>query len=227
MASLRKAVQLSYADYRDALDAIVSTVLRVSSGLTPRPDEIAGRIYGGWFQTEPSRTTEAKDILEAVVRRNFPTRRPIRIRMAVADSLLVLPEEILAATLRVIPGIPYFQTVGSTTGCASPSSCTLPALRDWVWGRCPHPGCPVRSQDVCRRLNQKLVDTAMCCDMIAIAQTRRQDWILVLSDDDDLVPGLLMASKHSGKLARLRRSRHATRHYDAVLENQKVLLVEV
>ena len=226
VARLRNASKPSYADYRDALDNVVSRIIDVSSTLMPPPCELAGRIYGGWFQADPHRPTIAKDILDAVVRRYFPTRRPLRVRMTLADSLVSFPHEVLTATLRVMPGMPHIRVNELPIACASPIHCPISGLRKWLRGQCPNSSCSVRTYAVCSRVTQKLVDTAICCDMIALAQLHQKDWILVASDDDDLVPGLLMASAFNSRMVRLRRGEQATVHYNVLLESKNILTLD-
>lgn len=215
------------ADYRDGLDRVISQVINITEELLPNPEEIVGRLYGGWFSSHTGRSTEAKDILETVVRQNYPTRRPQRIRMQVAESLLVAPGHRLEATMRLIPGLPNFHIGSTPTYCANPRDCPLESLKAWKQGRCPESGCLVRAEEVCRRIGQKMVDTAMCCDILAIAQDPSAgDWIVGVSNDDDLVPALLMAARLRGQVARLRQTRLATRHYDRILNSNGVVCVE-
>ena len=57
---------------------------------------------------------------------------------------------------------------------------------------------------------EKMVDTAMAADLLSWARFRPQEWALVLSEDDDLVPPLFTAEawvKHSGGRALLVRKR--------------------
>jgi uncharacterized LabA/DUF88 family protein len=227
VGSLRRGAQLTYGDYRDALDRIVSIVLGALPQLDPRPDEVSGRIYGGWFYDQPPRSTQARDMLGDAVRRGFPTRRKTRFRMAMADSLVVLPDIVLPATLRMSSGIPNLMITTKVANCASPHTCRANDLRDWIRGRCPHSGCPVESTSVCKQLKQKLVDAAICCDTISLSETRHRDWIMVVSNDDDLVPGILMASRQAKRLVRLRQSDRATRFYDRLLRDHRVELLEV
>lgn len=44
---------------------------------------------------------------------------------------------------------------------------------------------------------EKMVDTAIACDVLYSARTTPQDWRLVLAEDDDLVPAVFVAEKWS------------------------------
>lgn len=80
----------------------------------------------------------------------------------------------------------------STTKC--PLSC-LPTLFDDK--KCPEASCTIRLNDVLYGSEQKLVDTMLTCDMIH-ATGQNIDLIVVISDDDDLLPAIRTAVLRGG-----------------------------
>ncbi|MGQ7791810.1 hypothetical protein ACUN0C_05300 [Faunimonas sp. B44] len=64
---------------------------------------------------------------------------------------------------------------------------------------------------------EKMVDTAIACDVLCHARSDAKDWRLVLAEDDDLVPALFVAeawSKEKGGRTLLVRKRGSSRYID-------------
>jgi len=62
---------------------------------------------------------------------------------------------------------------------------------------------------------EKMVDTALTCDLLVHARSDARDWRIVLAEDDDLVPALFVAeawSKPQGGRTILIRNRGESRH---------------
>ena len=51
----------------------------------------------------------------------------------------------------------------------------------------------LRRQEKGKLLTQKMVDTSLVCDMLHLARTNRDKIVLVFTDDDDLLPGIITA----------------------------------
>lgn len=51
----------------------------------------------------------------------------------------------------------------------------------------------LRRQENGKPLAQKMVDTSLVCDMLHLARTKKEGIVLVFTDDDDLVPGIITA----------------------------------
>ncbi|MGA8940223.1 MAG: hypothetical protein WB439_13760, partial [Acidobacteriaceae bacterium] len=51
----------------------------------------------------------------------------------------------------------------------------------------------VRSRNSGRDLEEKMVDTALSADVVATAYRERADWIMVVTEDDDLIPATYIA----------------------------------
>lgn len=45
---------------------------------------------------------------------------------------------------------------------------------------------------------QKLVDTLLCCDLVALATRATRDPVFLISDDDDMIPAILLGARMGG-----------------------------
>ena len=73
----------------------------------------------------------------------------------------------------------------------------------------------LREQGRRRRSTEKMVDTALATDLLSWARDQRNEWALVLAEDDDLVPPLLTAEawlQRSGGRALLVRKRPGSQY---------------
>ncbi len=157
--------------------------------------ELTFRLYDGWYD-ETGTGTDLYGMLRSHLREDYPTRqRNFRVFVEIAEALAASPEDRLAETSREQRGIDrYPVSVESITPatCSNPTSCSVSVLRGWLKGACPHlSGCSVRSKDIASFRYQKLVDTSLVADAVWLA-TRRQS-IAIVSDDEDVIPGLLTA----------------------------------
>ena len=85
--------------------------------------------------------------------------------------------------------------------CAHSTNCPLDDLRQWQKKRCPrHNDCPVKTRDAIGAERQKLVDTAIVADTMYLARYHGRDWVAVVSNDDDILPGLLSGAADHERL---------------------------
>ena len=73
----------------------------------------------------------------------------------------------------------------------------------------------LREQDRSQRPTEKMVDTALATDLLSWARNQRNEWALVLAEDDDLVPPVLTAEawvNRDGGRALLVRKRPASQY---------------
>jgi uncharacterized LabA/DUF88 family protein len=82
--------------------------------------------------------------------------------------------------------------------CANPAACGIQAVAQWSRGRCHVAGCSVPAQSVFTYNEQKLVDTLLCCDLIVLAMRRPKTGVFLISDDDDMIPAVLLGSRLGG-----------------------------
>jgi hypothetical protein len=141
VAEMRRGIHLVYTDYEEALFRVVRRLEASCQRLTPKPTDILCRLYGGWH----SRTgqTDGYQLLSAAIRKNFPTKQTVRIRVNLATALLARPDIRIDNSLRSTPGLPRFVATVSPPACVSASTCTLKAVRRWQRGDCPESSCTV------------------------------------------------------------------------------------
>jgi hypothetical protein len=135
------------------------TVDRIFTALKPvlsqvNTNELDFRLYGGW--DENNGMSRMAQQLSADLRANFPkivnsdhTQPPVPLRLSVslAQSLEILPRNLLPNTLRSIPVQKEFNcTKPSKIGCAN-ANCPTNPLTDFLnTGACPVKGCFLRQQ---------------------------------------------------------------------------------
>ncbi|MCE2559044.1 MAG: hypothetical protein J4F98_10640 [Acidobacteria bacterium] len=201
VAALPRNRPPTFKDHSEAVDGVVSLLLRQCRVLQPRPESLRIRLYGGWHDERTHDYSEARQALGAIARRYYPTGgRPSRVFLHLADALMSLPGHDLSHTLRLWSGLPPLR-VERPDNCGYPSKCPLDHLRHWQRNRCPmRPGCTVRSRAAIGTERQKLVDTAIVADTIHFARHYESDWIAVVSNDDDILPGLISGAADHGRL---------------------------
>ncbi|MYA07357.1 MAG: hypothetical protein F4060_09235 [Holophagales bacterium] len=212
----------TYADHADALEELVGLLLGAATALQPRPGFLKIRLYGGWHDERTNRTTDAREMLGAIARRHYPTLRPLRVFVSLADSLIALPRYELRHTLRLWNGIgrPRTRRHGA---CAYPDTCPLGDLREWARGSCPkRPDCSVKTREAVLTERQKLVDTSMVADTMHLARHTSTDWIAVVSNDDDILPGLLAAAADNQQLLLYTVERSQPSQYGPLLDHLEV-----
>ncbi len=174
-------------------------ILRTSDlivvGLPARLHEVRFRLYDGWYDCEGV-GTDLHGMVRGHVRQTYPTlRRRLRVFAEIAQSAVVSPDDCFVDTYRQQRGLSRYPVSISRTptpACAAPLSCAVNELRTWFKGTCPHlSGCHATSQDVAGFGYQKLVDTTLVADAIWLASQKQM--IAVVSEDEDVLPGLITA----------------------------------
>jgi hypothetical protein len=166
------------------------------------------RLYGGWFQRQS--LTRSAQTLSAEIARSFPTV----LRVSGAKSTVPLHISVELAHGPVAdPKVTYFDTFrqhASTTRivcvprpwyhCQNNDACGLmPMAQALMANACPTAGCPVEPQQMMDRPEQKLVDTMLVADLIYLS-SRHRDGIAVVSNDDDMWPGIMIALLSGARL---------------------------
>lgn len=214
-------------DFREGVASAIDQTIRAAGDLHPKPTEITLRLYGAWHAAQSANATDNYGQLMPVVR-NYPTRRSgYRVKVQIAQGPIEHPGIELENTLRVTPGLPIIRFNDPYgTPCGSPANCRITELAQWQKGRCPAAGCAVTDFDAVASVSQKTVDTLLCCDLLSLAFRGQEDWLAVLSDDDDMVPGLLAAAAHFPNLCQIRPPRRWPRYFDDVLEGFSIRLFD-
>lgn len=224
-----------FVDYhnlpRGLRDAGLSSVARSIDQLvhthTPAVEEIYIRLYGGWYDENGLSNDGTR--LTQELGRDFPitlsgTARSIRrIYCEIASSLVASRSDLFPATLRKSHGLDWFIRGPHPTGCIDPVNCTIPTVLKWSRRGCPTPGCPVTHFEAFTCNQQKLVDTLLCCDLLSVAGPDNE--LFLVSEDDDLIPALVLAGVRSTKVWHVRSKPNKVRLYDSMLLSRGVQLV--
>ena len=188
--------------------------------------ELRIRLYDGWFD-ESGSPTELYGILRAYLRGAFPTRtRTARVFVELAESVAAARHgERLIATARRQTGLgryPVRLEKAPPSGCALPTDCELDSLRTWFKGNCPcRATCSVSTDTIAAFGYQKLVDTTIVSDIVWYASKNEQR-IAVMSNDEDVIPGLLAARSLGGEILWLGSEDSPRGHYSTVLADHGV-----
>lgn len=225
IANFSSSREPDYESHLDAIDKIVEIVTKLATELIPAPTEIKLRLYGGWHDATTNTTTLARDIIGKITRKYFPTRKTFRIFVEASDSLYCQPEFPLSHTVRKWYGFVPFRIEFALDNCNDKSpNCPLYALELWRKGRCPNqPICQVKSSESIVSVRQKLVDTSIVADTIFLA-SQTDDWVVSISNDDDIIPGVLTASKLSGRAKLVRVDRKKASPYDMFFFDTSILI---
>ena len=207
------------------LQVLATLIDAVAQKGDPGMGDLYIRLYGGWYTY--GGLTKRGTRLSQEIGTTFPI--PLQgsggarryLRCEIASALLSSPAEMFHATLRQRSGTRSRLTAKSPTWCANPGACTIQASVRWSQGSCPVAGCTVNQSEAFEYQEQKLVDTLLCCDLIHLSLVKK-DPIFVVSDDDDMTPAILMASKHARLVSHLRRPPLAPKLYDPILINNSV-----
>jgi hypothetical protein len=179
-------------------DLLQSQLLAAQASKFPGDLRLDFRFYGGW-QTLSSRSPNARQVL-ADTQSDFPTilfdrtaSRRITMNGTLAESLLILPHQVLPHTYREKSEPPRLKcSTSQSLGCNDPA-CMANELNSLFRNRqCPRSGCGKPIEDLLSRREQKLVDTMLVADIIHLAHQHEQI-ICVVSSDDDIWPGMLSA----------------------------------
>jgi hypothetical protein len=72
----------------------------------------------------------------------------------------------------------------------------------------------LRRDEYTAELRQKMVDTALVCDLLHLVRTRDSHMYMIVADDDDFVPALFTAESWNGKVVLLHRRPSLNAHLD-------------
>jgi hypothetical protein len=182
------------------------------------------RFYGGWY--EENRPTRLAEALIREIATDFPTLigipgasggRPFTASAELAYSLEADPRRHLFHTLR-IRGSPPVLRVREEHACDKPD-CPMAVLREIAEeGGCPAEGCECELNQVLYKAEQKLVDTMMTADLIELGADK-DSVLCVVSSDDDLWPGIRVATLRGAHVVHVVNSRKNSGKYTATEPN--------
>jgi hypothetical protein len=197
----------------------------------PGTREVNIRLYGGWYEEQGlsrdgTRLTQELGAL-------FPlfligADGEIRyVRCEIASTLVNSRSDVFPATLRHRHGIDVFIRDPHPARCIDSANCTVPIVMRWSRNGCPTPGCPVTSFEAFRCIQQKLVDTLICCDLLSLAVPAPNTSVFLISEDDDFVPALLLAAARGAAIWHVRTKRTKVRLYDHLLIQRGVQITSL
>ncbi len=184
-------------------------------------NEVAVRLYGGWHDADTDAETDLYHMLSRAVRNHPRLVRGMRLRIRLALAPAYTSGEPFRFTVRTRRKPPSIH-FRNPENCSSPPDCTFEAAKRWLRKGCPTENCRITSEDVFWTREQKTIDTTMVSDMIYLATNESHSGVVVVSDDDDMVPGLLYASQLTRPVVVLRRRAQSV--YDHLLELHDVLV---
>jgi hypothetical protein len=193
-------------------------------------------LYGGWHENG-ALTAHASEVLQMLRPASlFPVVRGgechviVRGQVELVESLLQQPAISWQHTyqkrsgsrrIRLQSPLPH-GCVGAQDTCLARSLARFTRSRTSI---CPQPTCSVTNAEAFFYTEQKMVDTLLACDLIYLAQERPAEWVVVASDDWDLLPPLVAASGSSRRVSLVRRNTERAQPYDAKLESLGVAIV--
>lgn len=190
--------------------------------------DIRVRLYGGWYNA--TGLTNAGSLLAQEIGREFPI--PLgsgahiarRIYCGIATSLIDSAGDVFLYTMRQRRGMRAVLKSTASARCVNASTCTVTAVEAWSKGTCPATGCPVNATEPFSFYEQKLTDTLLCSDLLALAQRNPAPTTFILSDDDDMTPAILMAAKTGAPIFHIRSSLQP-KFYDGILRQNSVQII--
>jgi uncharacterized LabA/DUF88 family protein len=221
----------SLADYRTVFDEMVSAMVAALRTCEMR-SEFSFRFYGGWYESVSGDPTDLHDMVVKCIMHHPRQLSGQRLNFEVAYAPLFRKDMRFDATLRTEAWKQPEGKVNDLATCMkAQNSSRCPAVHTlscWIRGKCPESGCPGRLRDVASRRGQKIVDTLVVADAVIAGASDIYDRVVILSADDDLLPGLLF---HSGKkctmaLARFNYSSRMGK-YDLILQLDGVEIYDI
>jgi hypothetical protein len=219
---------LSEAARRPGLVTLARRIDASISGVVQDLADTHIRLYGGWY--DEIGLTNAGTLLTQEIGSSFPIslalggRMARRIKCEIASSLIDSRGDVFLFTMRRRRGMRSVLKSQKSQNCANPGSCTIDAVRQWSQGPCPATGCAVASPHVFTYNEQKLTDTLLCADILALAQRAPAPPTFVLSNDDDMTPPILLAAKSGAPICHIRSSPNA-KFYDGILRRNNVQIL--
>ena len=208
--------------------SLIDKILFRLSRVRPLGVSTRVRLYGGWFNRHIL-SHKAQQLLPTI-RREFP--RPVTVQGAptgalvhveLAMALEASPRKYLTHTYRArrLPDNIHCASL-PFDGCAQLGACEIAGISALMRDKqCPTRGCSVALENVLNRPEQKLVDCMMTADVVHLSQ-HSTDAIVVISDDDDLWPGIHLALSNGAHIVHVRPhpDREVPRHYLALVDGE-------
>lgn len=186
---------------RYVVDRIWTALNNISPAISRGVQQLHARLYGGWYGWNGTHNvTPMAAQLMTDIQSDFPfilrdtvRNKTIRLSGELAHSLLKLPKQVLPHTLRHRQGPPRLSCADPTKFPCAIQSCPMIGVHQFFsLKKCPAGACTRTIDQLLTRAEQKLVDTMLVSDLIHLA-SYDESHVAVVSSDDDLWPGMLMA----------------------------------
>jgi uncharacterized LabA/DUF88 family protein len=161
------------------------------------------RLYGGWYK-ETIFTKVASEVQQILSQVNvFPkttSKGNLNGSIELATSLYIKPEFVWGYTYKETQGVKRIRINHECVDdlCkANRTTCPKYLLYKFTESKerkCGVVGCENLQKDVFKGAEQKMVDTLIACDIITTSEDETVIGVLVISDDQDLLPSLALAS---------------------------------
>lgn len=188
------------------IEHIIRKSLNLSNWNLVSGERGRARLYGGWY--EDGSLTRRAQVLLAEIGRVSPINIPVGagsalIDVELANSILADPSTLIQNTFRVRqPQRNLKSRPLPWTACVAPASCPIVPLMHFIDGRsCSTPGCVVTPESVMLRDEQKVVDSMMVADLAFASKSKGR--LALVSRDDDMWPGLRLATLEGAKVAHI------------------------
>lgn len=206
------------------LDAYLTIVAeRVQTSLGVSFCDFHFRLYDGWFD-ETGYGTELYHLVRRHIHVAYPTRKKTyRVFVEIAEAPLACPRDRLLHTFREQSGLTrhHIGVVSDLpSACFDRVHCGIVQLRSWIRGSCPVHQCEVPTSHAAYFRQQKLVDTTLVADLVWGAS--QGNTIVAVSDDEDLVPGLITARAYGAPVSWACRTERPRAAYASILSSNRV-----
>lgn len=189
------------------------------------------RLYGGWF--EQSRLTRDAQILSTEIFGLSPklytyavyNTRFMISKFEISRTLLINEEKELHHTYRSKKRINGLRLYGSKEYCCEEFSVFFRKLKKFKknTGKCPY--CNNEALSNIKFIEQKMVDTMLVSDLFYLSQDN--NYILLVSDDDDFIPALFQASYYNDKIFNIRNKYNVNHNFQKFFGSSlKVVMME-
>ena len=209
-------------DIQLGLDQLTEQVLAT----VPSAREVIVRLYGGWHGDVPDTQRDLRHMVSRAA-----ADRPRRFyrqacRLELAEAPVWDRNVPIRRSVRLVRSRRLKTKVDHPSHCVLGSDCrSLLSFKVWCAGQCPETDCPVRLPDVASRYAQKMIDTLLTADAMAILYEGLADIVVLASDDDDLIPALLALAASDVALVHLTK-RKMSSFYRGILEREGATIHE-
>jgi hypothetical protein len=215
----------------NTLSIFGADIARLVEASTPSVQDIFMRLYGGWYTFAGGLSNAGTRLIQEIAS-TYPlpykqsNNRRHYVHCEIASSLIDFKGDLFIATVRERHGMRSKLRQKYPPGCVAPGNCSIPIVIQWSSGACPTMNCNVNANGAFLYREQKLVDTLLCCDLIAVGGRQPRVPVFVVSDDDDLVPAIVLALKNGSDIRHVRKNANSTL-YDPILARNNIQVLHL